>query len=108
MVEAGRAEGGAWKAAVRERPFLANVPRICAVGDPLYHTQTGAVRDEVQPIFEYMMLHWPEVEAGGGRFRGPADALHAAAERVNAVYRRYQRAVAAWGADGRPPEGEGG
>ncbi len=88
--------GRQWQEEVRQRPFLASVPRICGVGDPLHHTQTQAVRDEVQPIFEYVMLHWPEMQAGRGRFRDPADALHQAAQRVNDVYRRYGEVLRGW------------
>ncbi len=58
-----------WAEAVAEQPHLANVPRICAAGDPLNTTQVQAVGDEVQPIFEYMMFNWPEVQAGRGQYR---------------------------------------
>lgn len=88
--------GDAWAAEVRQRPFLANVRRICEVGDPLHHTQVQAVQDEVQPVFEYVLLNWPEIEAGRGRFRGAEDALHLAAQRVNEVYGRYNDVVRGW------------
>jgi len=88
----------AWDAAVKERPYLQNVPRICTVGDPLQHTQIQAVEDEVEPIFEYVLLNWPEIEVGRGRFGSVADALHLAAERVNEVYDRYGHLVRRWDA----------
>ncbi len=93
--------GDAWAAEVRRRPYLANIPRICASGAPHYHTQTQAVQDEVQPIFEYLLLNWPDIEAGRGRFASAADALHLAAERVNAVYRHHAQVVEGWSAQDR-------
>jgi ABC-type glycerol-3-phosphate transport system substrate-binding protein len=99
--------GDAWAAAVRERPYLANVPRICASGDPHYHTQTQAVQDETQPIFEYVLLNWPDIEAGKARFADTAEAVHLAAQRVNAVYRRHAQVVRGWSAQDRRPRGQG-
>ncbi|KKL90025.1 hypothetical protein LCGC14_1908850, partial [marine sediment metagenome] len=61
-------KGAAWAAKLREYPFMHNMQKICAAGDPLYHTQTQAVRDQIRPIMEYMMLNWPEVAAGKGRY----------------------------------------
>ncbi|KPK84646.1 MAG: hypothetical protein AMJ81_05055 [Phycisphaerae bacterium SM23_33] len=89
-------EGDAWAREVRQRPYLANVRRICAVGDPLLHTQVQAVEDEVQPILEYVLLNWPEIEAGRGSFRNTQEAIHLAAERVNEVFRRYDRTIRSW------------
>jgi ABC-type glycerol-3-phosphate transport system substrate-binding protein len=88
--------GDAWEAEVHKRPYLANIPRICASGDPMYHTQTQAVQDEVEPIFEYVLLNWQDIQAGRGRFSGTVDALHLAAERVNEVYRRHGEVVRGW------------
>ena len=93
-----------WARAVREEPFLENIPKICAAGEPLYHTQPAAVADEVIPIFEYLMLNYPEVKAGRGAYRDAAHALHVAAGRVNAVYARYQRILADWAATDRRRE----
>jgi ABC-type glycerol-3-phosphate transport system substrate-binding protein len=92
----------AWAAEVRNRPYLENVPRICASGRPHYHTEVQAVQDEMEPVFEYTLLNWPDIQAGRARYRGAADALHDAARRVNEVYRRHARIVAGWAAqDGK-------
>jgi len=88
--------GEAWAAAVRERPYLENVPKICAVGEPLHHTQTRAVQDELEPIFEYVLLNWPDIKAGRGVYKDTAEAIHDGARRVNEVYRRYRRVVRGW------------
>jgi multiple sugar transport system substrate-binding protein len=90
-----------WRRMVREDPFLENIPAICASGVPLLHTQPEAVRDELVPIFEYLMLKYLDIEAGRGRYRDPAHALTVAEERVNAVYARYQRVLADWAGRGR-------
>ncbi len=87
-----------WRQAVKDWPHLENVPKICAVGNPLQHTQGQAVGDEVRPIFEYVMLNWPEVKAGRGDYRDCAHAIAVAADRVNAVFGRYARIVAEWDA----------
>ena len=88
--------GEAWLEEVSRRPYLANVPRICAVGQPRQHTQPQAVQDEIQPVFEYFMLNWPAIREGRGAVRDEAQAMHQAAARVNEVYRRYNRAAAQW------------
>ncbi len=87
-----------WKATVAKYPDLSNIPSICNVGEPLYHTQVAAVTDEVKPIIEYLMLNWPEVRAGKGIYRDSAHALADAAARVNEVYRRYGKIVRDWDA----------
>ena len=56
----------------------------------------SAVMDEIRPIFEYMMLNWPDVRAGKGIYRDSAHALDDAAARVNEVYRRYGEVVRNW------------
>ena len=96
-----------WRRVVREEPFLENIPKICASGDPLYHTQPAAVRDELIPIFEYLMLNYPEVKAGRGKYRNALDALQVGAKRVNDVYERYQRVLADWSAADRRGRREG-
>ena len=88
--------GDAWAAEVGRRPYLENIPGICASGRPHYHTQVQAVQDELEPVFEYVLLNWPDIQAGRARYRGAADALHDAARRVNEVYRRHARVVADW------------
>ena len=88
--------GRAWAQEVRKRPYLANIRRICESGDPMYHTQTQAVQDELEPIFEYVLLNWPDIAAGKGRYESASAALDDAAGRVNAVYRRHARVVEAW------------
>jgi len=90
-----------WRRMVRQEPFLENIPKICASGNPLRHTQPSAVQDELIPIFEYLMLNYPEVKAGRGTYRDAAHALQVAAERVNGVYDRYQRVLADWSAADR-------
>jgi len=101
-------EGGAdWKAKVRQYPFMHNMQRICAVGRPMYHTETEAVRDEMRPVMEYLMLNWPDVEAGKGEYTGCADALHRIAERINKVYDRYNRNLASWPHPPKPAAKEG-
>ena len=63
-----------------------------------------AVRDEIVPIFEYMMLNWEEVKAGHGRFHDPLEAVQEAAERVNDVYRRYGKVLREWDAESHAAE----
>ena len=94
-----------WAAEIEKRPYLSNIRRICESGDPLFHTETRAVGDELQPIFEYVLLNWPDIKSGRGRVRDVADALHLAAELVNGVYRRYGRLVRGWDRQlGRAPK----
>jgi len=54
------------------------------------------VQDEVQWILEYVLLNWPKVQAGTGKFRDSAEAISLAARRVNSVYSRYGRMLRAW------------
>ena len=106
-----------WRRMVREEPFLENIPKICASGNPLRHTQPAAVADELIPIFEHLMLNYPKIKAKW-RLKHPKveteqlkleiarDALERAAKRVNAVYARYQRVLGDWAAaDRRRREG---
>ncbi len=88
--------GDAWADKVREYPFMHNMQRVCAAGAPIYHTETQAVRDEMRPVMEYLMLNWKDVEAGKGDYTDPADALGEIAERINKVYDRYNRNLAGW------------
>lgn len=99
-------EGEAWPKKVRQYPYMHNMKEICAAGEPLFHTQTQAVKDEVRPILEHVMLNWSDIRDGKeDRYRSAADALHDAAERVNGVYRRYNRYMAKWE---RPAPAAGG
>lgn len=95
--------GAQWNAKVREYPFMHNMQQICAAGAPLYHTETQAVRDEMRPVMEYLMLNWGDVRDGKGKYTGCADALHHVAERVNMIYDRYNR----WSRPPAPPAKEG-
>lgn len=85
-----------WEEAVRQNPHLHNVPAICASGKKLRHTQINAVDHALQPIFETVLLHAPEIEAGHGPYPSVRAGLEAAADAVNRVYDRYNKQVAYW------------
>jgi ABC-type glycerol-3-phosphate transport system substrate-binding protein len=88
--------GDAWADEIRNRPYLSNIKRICESGDPLLHTQTQAALDEVLPIVEYLLLNWPDMQAGKGAYASAAEAVHTAAQRVDEVYTRYGKLVQGW------------
>src|SRR5262249_17877910 len=85
-----------WTEACRRQPHLTNVPRICASGIKLRHTQINAVDAQVNPIFETLMLRYPEIEAGKGPYPSVEAGLQDAAARVTRVYDRYNAQVAYW------------
>lgn len=89
-------ETGAWNAATERLPYLTNIPVICASGEKLRHTQINAVDDQVKPLFETILLHAPEIEAGRGPYPTLAAGLTDAAQRVDRVYQRYNTQVASW------------
>src|SRR5207248_10395696 len=85
-----------WAQVCRRQPHLTNVPRICDCGIKLRHTQINAVDDQVKPIFETLMLRYPEIEAGKGPYPAVAAGRQDAAARVTRVYTRYNGQVAYW------------
>lgn len=93
-----------WQAAVEARPYLANVPQICLAGDKLRHTEIIATDHQATPVFEALLLRYPEIVAGQGPYPSVAAALGEAARNVDQVYTRYQQQAQGWLAR----RGEGG
>lgn len=85
-----------WLQMCAERPYLYNVPAICACGKKLRHTQINAVDYVSQPIFETLLLRYPDIEAGHGPYPSVRAGLQAAAAAVDRVYRRYNAQVSEW------------
>lgn len=85
-----------WRRACEERPFLWNVPAICASGKKLRNTQINAVDNAIRPIFESILLHYPEIEKGQGPYPSVEAGLKDAATAVERVYTRYNTAVQYW------------
>ena len=85
-----------WREMCREKPFLTNVPQICASGKKLRHTQINAVNYATQPIFETLLLRVPEIEKGVGPYPSLAQGLTAAAGAVDRVFARYHAQADEW------------
>src|SRR5262249_4417086 len=80
---------GGWAEACRRLPYLTNIPAICASGKKLRHTQVNAVDAAVRPIFETILLRYPDIAAGRGPYPSVAAGLQDAARKVDRVYARY-------------------
>jgi ABC-type glycerol-3-phosphate transport system substrate-binding protein len=85
-----------WRRACEERPFLWNVPAICASGKKLRNTQINAVDNAIRPIFETLLLQYPKIERGQGPYPSVEAGLRDAAAAVDRVYGRYNAAVEYW------------
>jgi ABC-type glycerol-3-phosphate transport system substrate-binding protein len=85
-----------WLERCKRSPYLYNVPQICASGLKLRHTQINAVDYVGQPIFESLLLRYPEIEQKRGPYPSVAAGLQAAATAINQVYDRYNAQVAYW------------
>ncbi|MBT7864033.1 MAG: extracellular solute-binding protein [Gemmatimonadetes bacterium] len=85
-----------WQQALAERPYLSTVKQICLVGDKLRHTEIIAVDHQANPVFESVLLHYPEIIAGEGPYPSIEAALQLAARNVDNVYARYNQQVARW------------
>lgn len=85
-----------WAEMVRTHPYNHNVPLICASGKKLRNTQINAVDNAVQPIFEALLFHYPEIEHGSGPYPSVLAGLQAGASAVDRVYQRYNEQVAYW------------
>jgi ABC-type glycerol-3-phosphate transport system substrate-binding protein len=86
----------AWEQMCAQHPYLYNVPRICASGKKLRHTQINAVDHAIQPIFETILLRYPDIERGQGPYPSVRAGLRAASGAVDRVYGRYNTQVALW------------
>jgi ABC-type glycerol-3-phosphate transport system substrate-binding protein len=86
----------AWQQMCEQHPYLWNVDDICASGQKLRNTQINAVDYTLRPVFESLLLRYPDIEAGRGPYRSVPDAMRVAAERVNRVYQRYNAQVEYW------------
>jgi len=93
-----------WREAAAARPYLANVPQICLAGDKLRHTEIIATDHQANPVFETLLLRYPEIVAGQGPYPSVAVALKEAAGNVDQVYGRYHQQAQGWLA--RRGEGE--
>lgn len=93
-----------WQEAVQARPYLANVPQICLAGDKLRHTEIIATDHQANPVFETLLLRYPDIVAGQGPYPSVAVALAEAAHNVDQVYERYHQQARDWLAR----RGEGG
>jgi ABC-type glycerol-3-phosphate transport system substrate-binding protein len=85
-----------WEEMVRQNPYLHNVPAICASGRKLRHTQINATDHTIQPIFETLLLRYPDIAAGRGPYPSVRAGLETAAAALNRVYDRYNKQVAYW------------
>lgn len=85
-----------WRRTCEKKPYLWNIPGICASGRKLRHTQVNAINFASQPIFESLLLRYPEIKAGRGPYPRVQAALDQAAAAVNRVYARYNSQVANW------------
>jgi hypothetical protein len=94
-------ETPAWEEMVRQHPYLHNVPRICASGKKLRNTQINAVDYASKPVFETILLRYPEIEKGQGPYPSVRAGLQDAAGAVNQVYARYNEQVTYWRASGK-------
>jgi ABC-type glycerol-3-phosphate transport system substrate-binding protein len=88
-----------WDQMVQQYPYLRNSPQICASGVKRYHTQINAVEATVRPIFETILLRYPQIEAGRGPYPSAEAGVNAAAAAVNRIYDRYNAHVARWEAE---------
>ncbi|HZP81400.1 MAG TPA: hypothetical protein VFB21_07170, partial [Chthonomonadaceae bacterium] len=59
-----------------------------------------------QPIFETLLLRYPEIAAGRGPYPSVQAALQTAAAAADRVYRRYNAQVAQWQAAAFSPSPE--
>lgn len=98
--------GPEWRAACAQYPYLHNVPAICASGRKLRHTQINATNYATQPIFETLLLRYPEIAAGRGPYPSVQAALQTAAAAADRIYRRYNAQVAQWQAAAFSPSPE--
>ncbi|MFH1572070.1 MAG: hypothetical protein ABIL09_29030, partial [Gemmatimonadota bacterium] len=57
---------------------------------------------QANPVFETILLHYPEILAGNGPYPSVEEALARAAANVDNVYRRYNQQAARWEASRRP------
>jgi ABC-type glycerol-3-phosphate transport system substrate-binding protein len=85
-----------WQAMVEKYPYLHNIAQICDCGKKLRHTQIAATSYACEPIFETLLLRYPEIKAGRGPFPSVKVGLETAATAVNRVYDRYNAQVAVW------------
>lgn len=85
-----------WQQALAERPYLSTVKQICLVGDKLRHTEITAVDHQANPVFESVLLHYPDIVAGHGPHASVEAALQLAARNVDNVYARYNEQVNRW------------
>lgn len=85
-----------WQEAMQARPYLANVPQICLAGDKLRHTEIIATDHQATPVFETLLLRYPEIVAGQGPYPSVAAALAEAAHNVDQVYARYHQQAQRW------------
>ena len=91
-----------WRRAVSERPYLSNVKEICLAGEKFRHTEITAADHQANPVFEAILLRYPDICAGTGPFPSVEDAMTLAAANVDSVYRRYNRQAESWETPGSP------
>lgn len=85
-----------WQRALTERPYLSNVKQICLVGEKFRHIEMEAANHQANPVFESLLLHYPDVVDGTGAYPSVEAALAGAAANVDNVYRRYNEQAASW------------
>jgi multiple sugar transport system substrate-binding protein len=107
-------ESPAWREETEKQPYLHNVPAIAASGRKLRHTQINAVDHASKPVFETILLRYPDIQAGRGPYPSVRAGLERGAAAVNRVYDRYNEQVAYWQArpsaarQAEPAEAAGG
>jgi ABC-type glycerol-3-phosphate transport system substrate-binding protein len=89
-------ETPAWREMCARNPYLWNVPGICASGKKLRHTQINATDHATRPIFESILLRYPEIVSGRGPYPSVEAGLKLAAGAADRVYQRYNDQVAYW------------
>src|SRR5437868_15307366 len=57
-----------WRDMVARQPYLHNIAQICACGKKLRHTQIAATNYACEPIFETLLLRYPDIQAGRGPY----------------------------------------
>ncbi len=85
-----------WQEAVKARPYLSNIKQICLAGDKLRHTEIIATDHQANPVFETLLLRYPDIAAGNGPYPSVQAALEEAARNVDQVYRRYHEQAGRW------------
>jgi len=89
-------ETPAWEKSKEDRPYLSNVKEICLSGIKLRHTEIIASDHQANPIFETILLQYPDIREKKQPYESVRNALEQAAGQVNLVYSRYNLQKDRW------------